>query len=428
MNVAKKDLPKSQVELIVELSFDELKPFIERGAENISREVKIDGFRPGKVPLDVLKRKIGEMSILEEAARIAINKTIDKAIKDNAAGEPIGQPEVSITKLSPDNPMEYKVIFAILPKIELGDCKAAKVKKRDVEVTGEEVVKVLDQLREAQAKEAISEAEIKEGDKVAADIEMFLDNVPVEGGQGKGVAIIIGKNYIIPGFDKHLVGAKKGDVREFKLKYPSEHHMANLAGQMVDFKVKILEVYSRELPEINEEFAKNFGLKNGEELKANIKKSLEEEKKQKEEQKTEVEIIENILGKTRFGDIPDMLVNHEAEAMMHDLEHKVSHEGGKFEDYLQSMKKTREQLMLDILPDAVKRVKSALLIREIAIQEKITVSEEEINQRVEDLLKQYKGYQKVEDRVKSHEYRHYLKNTIANKKVMDKLKEWNVEK
>jgi len=428
MNVTKKELPKSQVELTVELSFEELKPFIERGAESISKEVKIEGFRPGKVPYDVLKRKIGEMSILEEAARIAINKTIDQAIKDNVKSEPVGRPDVNITKLSPENPLEYKVVFAVLPEIKSGDYKNAKVKAQEVLIKDEDVEKVIEQLRESRAQEAIADRAIQEGDKVTADIDIFLDNVPVEGGQGKGTAVLIGKNYIIPGFDKNLVGAKKDDVKEFKLKYPEDYHMANLAGRMVEFRVKIMEVYSRELPEVNEVFAGAFGLKNAEELKSNIKKSLEEESKQKEEQKIEIEIIDKILAQAKFGDIPEMLINHEADAMLHDLEHKITQQGAKFEDYLQSLKKTREQLLLEILPDAVKRVKSALMIREIAIEEKITVSEEEISTKIEELLKQYKGYAKVEERVKGHEYRHYLKNTIANKKVMDKLKEWNLEK
>lgn len=428
MNVTKKVLPKSQVELTVELSFEELKPFIERGVESISKEVKVEGFRPGKVTYDILKRKIGEMSILEEAARIAINKTIDQAIKDNVEKEPIGHPEVNITKLSPENPLEYKVVFAVLPEITLGDYKNVKVKAVEVEIKDEDVEKVIEQLKEMRAKEVIIEREIQEGDKVTADIDMFLDNVPVEGGQGKGTAVLIGKNYIIPGFDKHLIGAKKGDVREFELKYPEDYHMTNLAGRMVEFRVKVLEVYGRELPEVNEEFAGAFGLKNEEELKTNIRKSLEDESKQKEEQKTEIEIIEKILASAKFGDIPEMLINHEADAMIHDLEHKVGQQGAKFEDYLQSIKKTREQLMLDILPDAVKRVKSALVIREIAIEEKITVSDEEVDVKVEELLSQYKGYAKVEERVKSREYKHYLKNTIANKKVMERLKEWNIEK
>jgi trigger factor len=428
MNVTKKDLEKSQVELTVELSVDEMKPYIKLGAEKVSREVKIDGFRPGKVPYEVLKSKIGETTILEEAARIAINKTIDQVIKDNIDGQPVGQPQVNITKLAPENPLEYKIVLAMLPEIKLGDYKNAKVKLEKWEVKDEEVLKTIEHLRESYAKEVMVDREVKEGDKVLVDIEMFLDKVPIEGGQGKGVAIIIGKDYIIPGFDKNLIGARKGDTRDFTLPYPEDHHMANLAGKRVEHKVKINEVYSRELPALDDNFAGSFGLKKFNELRDNIKKSLGTEKKQKAEQKAEIEMLEKIVKSSKFGDIPEVLINNEAQTMIHELEHDVTAQGAKFDDYLKSIKKTREQLILDLLPNAIKRVKSALIIREIALKEKIVVSDDEIERRQEELLKQYKGYEKVEQRIKEPDYKEYLRNVLANRKVIEKLKEWNIEK
>ncbi len=428
MNITKKDLEKSQVELTVELTVEELKPYIKLGAEKVSQEVKIDGFRPGKIPYEVLKSKVGETAILEEAARIAINKTIDKAIKENIDGQPVGQPQVNITKLAPENPLEYKVVVAMLPEIKLGDYKNAKVKMKIEAVDDEEVVKTIEHLRESHVKEAAVSREIKDGDKVLVDIDISLDKVPIEGGQGKGVAVIIGKDFVIPGFDKNLIGAKKGDTRDFSLPYPEKHHMANLAGKMVEHKVKINEVYSRELPAMDDGFAAGLGLKKFDELKNNIKKNIEQEKKQKAEQKLEIEMLDKIIESSRFGDIPETLVNSETQTMLHELEHSVTQQGGKFDDYLASIKKTREQIVLDLLPDALKRVKSALLIREIARQEKIEISEKEIEKKQEELLKQYKGYEKVEARVKEPGYREYLRNMLANRKVIERLKEWNEEK
>jgi trigger factor len=427
MNIFKQTLPKSQIELTIELSADEFRPYILRGAENVSREVKIEGFRPGKVPYEVLKNKIGEMTILEEAARLAINKTIDQAMAENIKEEVAGQPQVNITKLAPDNPLEYKVVLAVLPEIKLGDYKSAKVKMEKMEIRDEEVLKTIEYLSEAQAKEVIVDRAIKDGDKAVVDIEMFLDNVPVEGGQGKGAAVIIGKDFVVPGFDKNLINAKKNDVRDFKLPYPEDHHMKNLAGKMVDFKVKIIEVYERQLPALDDHFSHSFGLKNFDGLKENIKKSMGEEKKVKAEQKAEIEIMDKIIEKTKFSDIPETLIKHEAETMMFELKADIERQGGKLEDYLMSAKKTREQAILDFMPAAVKRVKSALAIREISKVEKIEVSEKEIEEKIEELLKQYKGYEKVESRIKEHGYRGYLKNILTNRKVVEKLREWNVE-
>ena len=188
-------------------------------------------------------------------------------------------------------------------------------------------------------KEVLIERAIADKDKVLVDIEMFLDKVPVEGGQGKDAAIIVGKDYVVPGFDKKIIGAKKDDVREFELPYPENFHMKNLAGKMVDFRVKIKEVYARELPELNDEFAATFGLKKIDELKENVKKSVVEQKEKEAEQVLEKEILEKILETSRVNDLPELLIEHESHNMMHELEHTITDQGGKFEDYLASLKK-----------------------------------------------------------------------------------------
>lgn len=428
MNVQKKDLKKSQIELTIELSIDEFKPFIKRGAENVSREIKIEGFRPGKVPFDILKQKIGEMTILEEAAYVAINKTLEKAIKENVEGHPIGQPQVNVTKLAPGNPLEYKAVLSMLPKIELGDYKSAKVKQEKIEVKDDDADKLLNELREMQVKEVIAEREIKDGDKVLIDIEIFLDQVPIEGGQGKGTAVIVGKGYIVPGFDKKIIGAKKGEVCEFSLPYPKDYHMANLAGKMVEFKATIKEIYERRLPEVNEELAKKFGLKSAAELKENIKKSIQREKEHKAETEAEQKMLDKLITQAKFGDIPEILITDETKNMLLELEENVTRQGGKFDEYLSHLKKTRDELILDMLPDALKRVKTSLVIREIAQVEKVTVEDSEVEHEINHILKHYKNNKKIEDRVRSYSYKAYLRNMMSGRKVLDKLKELNIEK
>jgi trigger factor len=428
MKVEKKDLPKSQVELVVELTFEEFEPYIKRGAEKVSAEVKVEGFRPGKVPFDILKQKIGEMTIIEEGARIAIDKNLEKIFKDHITGEPVGQPQVEITKLAPNNALEFKITVAILPEIKLGDYKDIKVKARKSDIKNEDIEKMIGELQEMRVKEAIVDREIKDGDKVIADINMFLDNVPIEGGQGKDAALIIGKNYIIPGFDKHLLGAKKEDTREFSQLYPEDHHMKNISGKMVDFKVKIKEVYGRELPTVDDEFAIGFGLKNLADLKDNIKKSLTEQADKENEQKMEKEIIEKILEKSRFNDLPELLIEHEAKTMMAELEQSVTNQGGKFGDYLSSINKTEEQIMLDMLPEAIKRVKVSLLIKEIAKKENIQASVEEANKQIEEIKNYYKDKNDILEKVSSLEYKSYIYSVLSSRKVIDKLREWNVEK
>ena len=428
MNIIKKDLGKSQIELLVELSQEEFKPYMLRAAEKISTEVKIEGFRPGKVPYQILKAKIGEITILEEAAGLAINKTIDQVIGENITEQIIGQPQITLTKLAPANPLEYKIVLLVMPEIILGNYKSVKVKPRVVEVKEEEVEKIIKQLTEVKAKEVISQQVIKPGDKVIIDIEMFVDQVPVEGGQGKGTTVIIGKDYIIPGFDKKIIGASKGEQREFSLLYPQDFHLAYLAGKLVDFKVKVQEIYQRQLSELNDEFAKDFGLKNLGELKENLKKSLLAEKQLQEEQRNEIVILDKILEQTKFSELPEILISHEVDLMLAELEYQVNEQGGKFEDYLMHLKKTKEQLKLDFLPPANKRAKTSLLIHQIAKLEKIKAEDQEVEQALSELLKQYQSKKETVERIKSKAYQKYLRNQLVSRKVIAKLKEWNVEK
>jgi trigger factor len=429
MKVEKKSLPKSQIEFLVELSAEEFKPNIERAAEEISKEIKIDGFRPGKAPLDVVKKKVGEMSILEKAANLAINKSFGKILEENAKDDKIvGQPQVEITKLAPENPLEFKVVFAVLPEVTLGEYKNLAVKAVKAEIDPKEVERVIDYLRETRVKEVAVEREIKTGDKVVANIFMYLDKVPVEGGQSKDTTVIVGKEYFVPGFDGKISGAKKGEVREFTLPYPKDFHQKNLAGKNVEFKVEIKDVFEREVPEMTDELSKNFGGKDVASLKLLIENDILGQKSFEAERKTELDMLEKILAKAKFGDLPEMLVTNETEKMLMELEENVGRQGGKMEDYLTSLKKTRNQLALDLLPEAVKRVKTALLIREVGELEKVEVTENDIDEKIKSLIEQYKGYEKVEDRVNSPDYRAYLKNSLTSQKVVEKLKEWNVVK
>jgi len=426
MQVTKKDLEKSQRELTVELSLEEFQPYIEKGAEKVSQSVKIEGFRPGKVPLDILKNKVGEMGILEEAANIAIRKTIDEAVNKNTMDrQAIGQPQVSISKLVPNSSLEYKIVLSLLPTITLGKYKGLDIKPEEAIVTDQELAKSITDLQGMYAKEAIVDRPVQDGDKVTVDVKMFLDKVPVEDGQHSGLAVLIGRDYFVSGFDKHLIGAKKGEIKKFRLAYPDDHHQKNLAGKMVDFEVKILDVYSRTLPEINDDFAKLLKSKDLADLKKNLRHSLEHEKKHQVDIKNETAIIDKIITDTKFGDLPDTLVENELKSMMSELEQNIVRQGGKFEDYLKHLKKDRASLSLELTPSAIKRVKSALVIREISIVEKIHPEHEEIHVKIDELKKQYATNKEVLKMLEEPSYHNYLENILTNEKVIAKLKKWN---
>lgn len=427
MKVSRKDLEKSQIELTVEVSVEDFAPYISKGAESLSKEIKIEGFRPGKVPVEILKQKIGEMAILEESAKLVINKQIYEVIDENIKDKQVvGQPEVNITKLAPGNPLEYKIKVITLPEIKLGDYKNFAFKKEEIKASQEEIDKVMNDLLEMRATEKISEDIIKDGDKVIASVNLFLDKVPVEDGQNPEVTVLIGKNYFVEGFDKNLIGLKKGDSKEFNLVYPDKHWQKNLAGKKVDFKVEIKEVYNREIPEINDDLAKMFRFKNVEELKKNLSTTIEEQKKREADQKMEIKIMDKILDNSKFGDIAEDLIRNESEIMMREIEQNIVSQGGKFDDYLKSVGKNYEQLMLEMMPNAVKRVKGALMLKEIAKLEKIELIDKEIDDELGRLKSKYGNSPEAVKNITSQAYRSYLSSFLLNQKIVDKLKEWNI--
>jgi trigger factor len=428
MNVKKNDLGKGEIELIVEVEWKELSSFINRAAESISKEIKLEGFRPGKVPLEILKQKGYEMDILEEAARMLIGKQAYEAIKENIDEEKaIGQPEIGINKLAPDNPLEYKIKILVLPDVEIGNYKDLGLKKEEVNIKEEELNKALKDLADMRAQEKVSIEPIKDEDKVIASVNLFLGDVPVEDGQNPEVTILMGKDYFVEGFDKNLMGLKKGDEKDFNIKYPSNHWNKNLAGKLVSFKVKVKEIYKREKPEINDELAKTFRFNNLGQLKENLKKSIEEQKKKEIDQKTEGELLNKIIEGSKFGEIADGLIENESGMMIKELEQSVVSQGAKFEDYLKSIGKNEDQLKLDMMPNAVKRVKSALILKEIAKKEKIEISSEEINKEIEALKKQYGDNPDAVKNISTESYKAYLANFLLNQKILSSLKEWNIK-
>lgn len=426
MQVEKKNLEKSQVEISVSLSVAEFTPYIEKGAQKISEKIKIEGFRPGKAPLHIIKAKVGEMGILEEAAQIAVDKTVDEIISQNTMGlKPVGSPSVNVTKLAPDNDFEFKVILSVLSDVALGKYKDLGIKTEVAKVEEKEIEKVLNDIREMRAKEVLVDKAAENGDKLTVCIHLFLGNVPIEDGHHHDLAVILGKDYFVPGFDKKLIGAKKGDEIKFELPYPEDHHQKNLAGKMVGFEVKIEAVYSREIPEIDDAFAETMRFKSVDDLKKALKDNILQEKKQDLELKGEAEMITKIIEDSKIAELPEVLLESEARNIMSELEQNIVRQGGNFEDYLGHMKKTRDDLMIELLPNAVKRVKSALIIREIAIVEKIEVSEKELDEKIEALKKQYEGREDILKMIAERGYKQYLQNILTNEKVIKSLKEWN---
>ncbi len=427
MNASRNNLSATNIELTVEVSLEEMNGFSQRAAQKLSEQVKIEGFRPGKAPYDVVRAKLGDMAILEEAARIAVSKTIDEALKQHVTEEWIGQPEITVIKLAPENPFEYRALLTLLPSVELGDYKGLSLERPVVAVSEEDVNRVITQLRNARVREAAVDRPAGTGDKVIVDAKLFLDKVPVEGGQANETAVIIGKDYFVPGFDEKIAGMKAGDTREFTLHYPSDHYQKMLAGKDVEFSVTAKQVFSRELPEVDGTFVAAFGLKSAEELTDNIRKNIEQEKKSEAEMKLEQEMLDAIVAKATISELPDSVLHQESHTMLHELESNVVRAGMKFDDYLTSIGKTKAALEEELRPQAERRVKTSLVLRQIMKQEEIAVSDAEIEAELSRLKAQYAGNREAQEALSSPAYRRHAEATILNRRVIDRLKEWNLK-
>jgi trigger factor len=422
MTITVEQQPKSQVKLTIELSVEDMKPYLEKAAETLSSQYKIEGFRPGKASLGIVIAKVGAQVVWEEAGEHAVRKAFIQAIREKDIPT-IGQPHIHIMKLAPENPFIFTAESAVLPSVTLGDYSSFKAKKETATVQPEDIEKSIGELRDMFATEALVDRAAAQGDKVEIDIELHQDNVAVEGGSSKNHPIVIGSGHFIPGFEDQLVGVKKDETKKFSLPFPKEYHNEKLAGKNGDFTVKVNSVFEVTKPELNDDFAQKAGkFTTMDELRKKIEENLLSEADDKMDAAFERLVIEELIGRSKFGDLPEMLVESELQKMVHELQEQVERQGGKWEDYLTATKKTVESLRVDFREQAERRVKAALLIRQVAKVEQIEADPKQVDEEVASTKQMYAGQEEILKRIDSEDYRDYLKSLQVNKRVVEFLK------
>lgn len=423
MKVSQESLKQSQTKLTVELTVEEFAPYIEKAARHMAEHVDIPGFRKGQAPLEVIKQKVGEMAVYEQAAEYAVQKTLPQAIKEKNLLT-VGQPAIGIDKLAPGNPFVYNATVPLMPSVTLPDLKKVTGKKPEAKVGDEDIQKVIDNVRKMRGSETAVDREAKNGDKVEVSFKVFLDSVPIDGGTSEKYPLVLGEKTMIPGFEKQIVGMKKDQEKEFKLTFPKDYGQKTLAGKECDFKVKLLNVLEITLPELNDEFASTLGdFKTVADMKKAIAENLQKEKDQQADMAFEREVLQSLVDQSKFGDIPEVMVTQETQTMLGELEQNVARQGLDFNEYMKHLGKDRKSLTLDLTPDAVKRIKSALTIRALAEQQKIEASKEDIEKELHDLRHAYEGNHAVLRQLDSPGYREYMAFVIRNKKTIHWLKE-----
>ncbi len=423
MDIQKKSTSPSTLKLTITLQPEEYQKHLERAAKQIAQTVKIKGFRPGLAPYHVIKQHVGEQEILNQAAERIIAHSYAQAIQENNYNT-LGAPQIKIIKMAPGNPFIYEAEIYLTPEVKLPDLNQLKIKAKKIQVEDKEVNHLLEHLAKSRAKEKAVNRPAQNKDLVKLDYHISINNVPQEGGQQKNFEVYLGEKHMVPGFEEQIIGLKAGQTKKFTIKFPDDYFQKNFAGKNCQFDVKINQVLELEVPKIDDAFAKSLGnFKNLNELKKQIIDNLKQEKQQQADKELEQEMFELLIKKSTLGELPGPAVDHEVETIFKELEADLAQRGLAMKTWLNNMNKTAEQLKKDLRPQAERRLKSALIIKAIAEQEKLQATPEEIQAEVDKLISAYQNDPATVGQIKSESYRNYLGNLITGQKVITWLKE-----
>jgi len=420
LNVNLKELPKSSVELTFDLTPEDLKPYVEKASRNLSKEVKIKGFRTGgKIPQDVLERHLGPQQLFKEAVDIAVKENFVKALLDNNL-ETISQPEINLLKASPGDNLVFTVTVVVLPKVSMADYRKIKIVTDKVEISDKEIDTAISTLRKSRASYANVVRPAQKGDRVEVNFDVFLRGVAIEGGSSKQHPLILGEGHFMKGFEDNIIGMKEGEKKSFSLKTPKDYWNKKIAGKEVEFKVHLGIVQNVSMPELDSEFAKKLGkFASMADLKKSIGQGLLEEKKAKQKEKERLKIVDFLLAGSTM-EIPDQLIDSELEKMDREFNLSINQMNLDRQSYLSHIKKSESELKSNWQEQAQKRVRAALVLKEVAKLENIVVESEEIDQRIGEFLKNVPSPDAMKN-INVGELKKYIGSVIRNEKVFEFL-------
>ncbi|MBS6507092.1 MAG: trigger factor [Paraclostridium bifermentans] len=349
----------------------------------------IPGFRKGKAPKQIIESQYGKGVFYNDAIDMLFPEIYPSAL-DELNIDPIDRPDLDIEEISKDNGLVMVVNVEVKPEFELGSYKGIEIAKPDYTVNEDEVTLRLDEMRNKASRLVDVEGRaIENGDNTVIDFEGFVDGVAFEGGKGEDYSLVIGSNTFIPGFEEQLIGKNKGEEVEVNVEFPAEYHAENLAGKPATFKVVIKNVQSKELPELNDEFAADTTEFNTlEELKSDLKAKVEEEAKNRADAEMRNSLVEKISEGTEV-EVPNAMVETQIDNMLMELNYQLQYQGLQLEQLLQMTGRSIEDLRNEKREEATKLVKSSLVLEAIAKAENVEVSEAEVEAEVEKMAKMY---------------------------------------
>lgn len=427
MSVQVENLEKNMAKLTIEVAAEEVEKALQAAYMKEKGKISIPGFRKGKVPRQMIEKMYGPAVFYEDAANTLIQDNYPSAV-DESGIDIVSRPTIDVVQIEKGKSFIFTAEVAVRPEVKLGKYLGVQVTKIDTSVSDDEVAAELEKEREKNARTVtVTDRAVQNGDTAVIDFEGFVDGVAFEGGKGENHPLEIGSHSFIDTFEDQLVGKNAGDEVDVNVTFPEQYQAAELAGKPALFKVKIHEVKAKELPGLNDEFAQDASeFDTLEEYKADLKKHLEEQKENDAKRTKEDEAIQKIIDKSSM-DIPEAMLDTQCENMINEFAQRIAQSGLSMEQYMQFSGLTLDKLKEQVRPEAETRIKSSLVLEQIAKDENIEVTDDEINAEVEkmaaaygmeaDKLKEYMGDSEKESIARD------LKVTKAVDLIMENVKE-----
>lgn len=375
----------ARVMLEVEVEPERVEQAVDQVYRRVVRSLRIPGFRPGRAPRKIVEMHVGKEALLQEAVEDLIPQLYREAARE-ADIEPVAQAQIDIVDFGDGQPLKFKAEVDVKPDVKLGEYRGLAVEKRVRKVTDEHVEGVLERIRQNSAQLVTSEKDaVEKGDFAIIDFDGFIDDEAFQGGAGRGQLIEVGGEGFLPGFSEQLVGMRIGDEREIEVQFP-EDARDDLAGKQAKFLVRLQEIKTRIVPELDDELAKEVGeFDTLDEMRADARQRLEEAAANDAAAELESSVIK-LATDAATVDIPEVMIDQEVEQMQREFQLSLAQSGLRLQDYLDMNDMTEEQLKADLRPGAAQRVKSDLVLEAIGRAERLEVTEEEVDDRLRTLL------------------------------------------
>lgn len=427
MKTTVEHVAKTKVKLTITLDRHELDAAEQVALTKLARDMKVAGFRKGKVPVNVAAKHVDQNLLAQQTADDAVSKAVAEAFITEDI-QALQRPEVELVKFVPGQEIEFTAEADILPKITLGDYKKLKAERQTVKVEAKDVNEILDRMREGMSEKKEADRAAKDGDEVIIDFVGKKDDVAFDGGTATDYALKLGSNSFIPGFEEGIVGKKPGETFDLKLSFPKDYHVADLAGAEVVFTTTLKKVNELVLPVLDDEFAKKADnrLSTLKELKDDIKKELTAQKNREADDKLKDELVGKLI---EASDIPtpQILVEDQARSIEQDMTQNLMYQGLTIEQYVQNKKfKDKEDWRTkEVIPAAEKRVKAGLVLAELSKVEKIEASSEELAEHINLYKSSYANNPEMAKRFDEPEAQRDVANRLLTEKTVDRLVELN---